>query len=330
MNKLEAREHHRVFAGFLQNSFRGFAIGAANIIPGLSGGTIALLLGIFERLIGSIQSIGFRAMGLLVRGRFREFVQYIDFFFLLAVFTGILFGNVLLARFFEYLFANFRILTWSFFWGLVLASLYFVGKSSSFRSLSSMLCLLCGALVAWGITALPPASGNPAWWYLFLCGVLAICSMILPGISGSYILILLGNYRLVMLEGVGNLRWEILAPFLLGSLFGVMACVRIINALFRKYRSQTFGLLCGFIAGSLRSLWPWKREVFQTFGEGLEAKEKVVGYMYFRPQWDLSLGLALLFMVLGVALVVWMERSGLRRGRAVGDVAVRKEPGQEG
>ena len=301
MDKIRYSQEGCNLVPFLQNILKGMAIGAANVVPGLSGGTIALLLNVFERLIESIKSFDLKAIRLLLCGRLREFARHSDFLFLLAIFMGLLLGNVLLAKLFDYLFTYYRVLTWAFFFGLVLASLFFVSKNISHWSLSSGLALLCGASVAFVVTALPPAGSNAALWYLVLCGIIAISSMILPGLSGSYILILLGNYQLVMIEGVSQFRWDILGPFLLGALFGILAFARLLSCLLKKYYNQTIALLCGFIVGSLRSLWPWKHKILQ----GLDTK--IVGYDYFVPQWDSTLVLALLLCLLGVALIVLIE-----------------------
>ncbi|WGK69308.1 DUF368 domain-containing protein [Candidatus Haliotispira prima] len=300
---------------FFGNSIKGVAIGAANVVPGLSGGTIALLCGVFERLIQSIKSIDLQAVRLLLRGRFREFALRIDFIFLLAIFSGLIVGNILLARLLEFLLDHYRVYTWAFFFGLVLTSVYFVAKRISRRTFPELVALLLGGAIAIGVSALPIADANSAVWYLLFCGVIAICSMMLPGLSGSYVLILLGNYRLIMLEGVGGLRFDILAPFLIGTVLGLLAFSRVLDCLLKKYHSLTIALLCGFIFGSLRSLWPWKEEIFQSFGE----KQKVVGYQYALPEWNSSLIPALLLLLLGAASIVLTEvRAGKRARKEAG------------
>ncbi len=300
-----------VMARFGGNVIKGLSIGAANIVPGLSGGTIALVLGIFERLVQSIRSIDKTALKLLLHGRWRDFARHIDFAFVFAVFIGVLLGNVLLAKLLGYLFATYRVYTWSFFFGLVLASLYFVLKSIGTCSWATVLAFFCGCGTALFITALPPAESNAAVGYLVFCGIIAVCSMILPGLSGSYVLILLGNYHLVMIQGVGQLRLQILGPFLGGALFGVLLFARFLAYLLQNYHSQTMALLCGFIAGSLRSLWPWKHAILQSFGD----KTKIVAYSYFAPELNMSLLFAIILILLGGILIVAAEAMASRRSK---------------
>ncbi len=291
-----------VTQGIAQNIAQGIAIGAATVVPGLSGGTIALLCGIFERLIRALKSIDFKAVGLLLRGRFACFAQHIDLLFLVSLFVGLVLGNVLLAKLLGFLFEGYPIHTWAFFFGLVLVSVYFVGRNIKRFSAPICFSFLLGVLIAVGVTALPPAVGSGAFWYLMLCGVLAICSMLLPGLSGSYVLVLLGNYRL-MLEGVGNLDMGILTPFLLGAVLGLLAFGQLLGWLFKNWHDLTITLLCGFIAGSLRSLWPWKKEILQSFG----TKEKVVAYQYLLPNGGEELLVPGLLALCGAGLLIGLE-----------------------
>ena len=288
----------------LKQIVQGILIGAANIVPGVSGATIALICGVFGRLILSVRSLDLQALRLLLCGRYRELARHTDLSFLFSVFVGIVLGNILLARVLEYLFAFYALYTWSFFLGLIVVSLYFVGKSIGRWSVLAVFLCFLGAALALLLTALPPAVANSAFWYLLLCGILGIASMMLPGLSGSYVLILLGNYQLVMIEGVSRLRLEILAPFLLGATIGVLTCARVLGWLLKKYDSQTMALLCGFIAGSLRNLWPWKQQILKDFG----GVPKLVGYDYGLPSLDGSFFWVLLFFVLGGFLIFAIEQ----------------------
>ncbi len=297
--------------GFLLNIWKGMAIGVANIVPGLSGSTIALLLNIFERLLQSIRAINIKTLQLFFSGRFREFCYRSDFMFLLSVLIGILLGNVLLAQLLNYLFIYYPIYTWAFFFGLVLVSIFFVSKHVSYWSKSCCVAIFLGIAVALALTAFPLASSNSSAWYLFICGIIAICGMILPGLSGSYILILLGNYQLVMIEGLGTLQMHILGPFLVGVLCGLFSFTHVLAFLLKRYYNQTMAILCGFIAGSLRSLWPWKQEILQDFG----TKQKVIGYDYFIPAFDISFYLAIVFLLLGAAIIVFLEAPKDKKSR---------------
>ncbi len=239
--------------------FKGIAVGAANVIPGVSGGTIALLTGIFEKLINSIKSFDIVALKYLFTGRFREFVEYTNFYFLLALFLGVGTSIFSLAILFEYILNNdkYDIYLWAFFFGLLLASVYFVGKTISRLTWQVVLTFIVGTAIAFYITQLDPASRDTAFWYLILCGVVAICSMILPGISGSFVLMLMGNY-IVVLESIGDINLKILVPVFIGIVIGLLAFSHLLSWVFDRFKDQTISLLTGFILGSVYIVWPWK------------------------------------------------------------------------
>nr|WP_321409669.1 DUF368 domain-containing protein [uncultured Carboxylicivirga sp.] len=288
---------------YLKTALKGAAMGAANVIPGVSGGTLALITGIFERLINAIKSFDVKAIKLLFSGKFKEFANHIDLGFLVSLFAGIGLAILSLAKLFKYLFENHPIYIWAFFFGLVLASVYFVGKTVKNWNISSIISLLVGTGVAIAISVLTPASENSSFIYLIICGVIAICSMILPGLSGSFVLILLGNYQLVMINAVSELNLKVLFPVGLGAGVGLIAFSHFLSWLLKKYHNQTIALLTGFIAGSLGVLWPWKEPVTKIFGD----KIKTVGYDYNLPDMNLSFLLALFFIILGIASIVATE-----------------------
>ena len=246
------------------NALKGAAMGAANVIPGVSGGTIALITGIFERLIDAIKSFDITAIKLLLSGRFKEFGKHVDFLFLVSVFAGIGISIFSLARLLDYLFVNYPIHIWSYFFGLIIASVYFVGKTITKWDASTIISFIIGTAIAIFITVLTPARENDAVWYVFICGIVAACSMILPGLSGSFVLILMGNYQLVMIDSINNLDFQILIPLIFGAGFGLLAFSHLLSWIFKKFRNQTIGMLTGFILGSLSILWPWKK-VVSTF-----------------------------------------------------------------
>jgi len=293
------------FKVYLFLSLKGLAMGAANVIPGVSGGTIALITGIFEQLINSIKSFNLKAIKLLFTGKFREFAQYINLGFLIAVFSGIGLSIISIAKLFDYLFINHPIFIWSFFFGLILASIYFVAKTISKVSLGVVISFIFGAVVALIITFLTPATENSHAWYLFICGVIAACSMILPGLSGSFILILLGNYQLVMIEAVNKLDFKTLAPVAIGAIVGLLGFSHILAWIFKKFKDQTISLLSGFILGSLPILWPWKEEIVEVFGE----KTKVIGYNWLIPsQFNQEVIIAVTLILLGIISIWVLEK----------------------
>ena len=209
-------------------------MGAANVIPGVSGGTIALITGIFEELIDSIKSFDLKAIRLLFTGKLAEFVRHVNLWFLIAVFLGIAVSIVSLAKLLEFLFVYYSVFVWAFFFGLILASVYFVGRTVHRWNSSVIVTLFIGTIVAIAISVLNPASENDHFLYLAICGVVAVCSMILPGLSGSFVLILLGNYELVMINAVSNFRVDILIPVIIGAGAGLILFSHFLSWVFKK------------------------------------------------------------------------------------------------
>ncbi|MGD9992726.1 MAG: DUF368 domain-containing protein [Salinivirgaceae bacterium] len=283
---------------------KGMAMGAANVIPGVSGGTLALITGIFERLINAIKSFDVKAFKLLFSGKIKEFIRYVDFWFLVYIFGGIGIAIISLARLFEFLFANYPVYIWAYFFGLVLASVYFVGKTIRQWNASVVVTFIIGTALAMGISLMTPASENDSFFYLLICGVVAICSMILPGLSGSFVLILLGNYQLVMITAINDLRFDILIPVVIGAGLGLIAFSHVLSWLLKRFHNQTLASLTGFILGSLGILWPWKTSIEEAFGD----KIKTVGYDWFLPELNASLVIAVVLILLGVA-TIWVTES---------------------
>lgn len=279
-------------------------MGAANVIPGVSGGTIALITGIFERLINAIKSFDGTALKLLFSGKIKELLKHVDFNFLVAVGLGIAVSIISIARLFDYLFINYPVYIWSFFFGLILASVYYVGKEVGRWKVAQIISFVVGAVVAVSISVLSPASSNDSFLYLILCGMVGACSMILPGLSGSFVLILMGNYQLVMIDAVNDMNISVLLPVVIGAGVGLLAFSYILSWVFKRFRSQTLALLSGFILGSLLILWPWKNELTETFGD----KVKVIGYQWILPeQFSTEVVLAIVWAVVGIITIIGME-----------------------
>lgn len=249
---------------FFINAIKGAAMGAANVIPGVSGGTIALITGIFERLINSIKSFNITALKLIIAGKFKEFSIYTDLVFLISILLGIAISIFSFARLLDYLFTNYPIHIWSYFFGLIIASVYFVGKTIEKWRIPTIIAFLIGTTIAIGITVLSPSRENDHYLYVFICGIVASCSMILPGLSGSFVLILMGNYQLVMIDSINNFDLNVLIPLVVGAGFGLLVFSYFLSWIFKNYHDQTLGMLTGFILGSLSILWPWK-VVISTF-----------------------------------------------------------------
>ncbi|MFO7829419.1 MAG: DUF368 domain-containing protein [Bacteroidales bacterium] len=287
---------------------KGMAMGAANVIPGVSGGTIALITGIFERLMDAIKSFNLKAFKLLLNGKMKAFAKHVDLTFLIFVLTGIIFAIVSIARLFEYLFDVYPVFIWSFFFGLVAASVYYVARRIDKWNLPVFLSFAVGTVVAVLVSVLTPATENPALWYLFICGVVVACSMILPGLSGSFMMILMGNYQL-LLDAVNDLRWDILIPIVIGGIIGILFFARILSWIFKKFRNLTIALLSGFIFGSLCILWPWKNTVMESF----DGKEKIVGYDWYLPDMTIEVSIAVLIILLGMVSISLMETKAVKK-----------------
>jgi putative membrane protein len=281
--------------------FKGMAMGAANVIPGVSGGTIALVTGIFERLINGIKSFDIKALRLILKRDFKGFAKHTDLAFLLALFLGVGISILSIARLFDFLFKHYPVYIWSFFFGLILASVYFVGRTVNRWNWDVIGVFILGFIAALSITFLTRATQDEGFLYLIICGAVAACSMILPGLSGSFVLILMGNYQLVMIDAVNQLRLDILIPVIIGALAGLLGFSYLLSWVFKKFRDQTIAILTGFIFGSLGIIWPWKEEIIQIFGD----KEKVIGYNWLLPEINLQFGIAIAIMFIGV-LSIWI------------------------
>lgn len=282
-------------------------MGAANVIPGVSGGTVAFITGIYERLINALKNIDLEAIKLLFSDNFRAFAIKIDLSFLVILFLGVFVSILSLAKALEIAFEQYEILTLSFFFGLIIASVITVSRQIGSISMTVVISFIIGASIAIGIAFLPPAQPNDSFIYLTLCGVVAVCSMILPGLSGSYILLLMGNYVLV-LKAISSLDVKVLIPVALGCVAGLIVLSRLLSYLFKKFKDATIAVLSGFVAGSLLIIWPWKTAIM----EELAGKEKAVGYIWKMPELDLQFVYSILLIVVGFFLVYWMERKSIK------------------
>lgn len=271
----------------------GLLMGAANVIPGVSGGTIAFLTGIYKELVDSLKSIDGTAAKLFFKGRFKEFWQRINGGFLLAVFAGVVVSIFSLAKLMQYLLANHPIPLWSFFFGLILVSTVFIMKELGKFSLPKALSFVAGAALGVFICLATPATTSDSLAFIFLCGAITFCTMILPGISGSFILLLLGKYA-YMLDAVTQLNIVVLLVFAVGAAAGLVCFSHFLSWLLKKYYQPTLSLLCGLMFGSLLKVWPWK----ETLAAGTD-----------RPLWpgqyagDPQLASAIIWMLVGAALV---------------------------
>jgi len=285
---------------------KGAGMGAADVVPGVSGGTIAFITGIYEELIHSIKSIDIEAVKLFFTGKWRSFWKHINGNFLLSVFAGIFIAVVSLARLLEHLLESQPVLIWSFFFGLILISSWVVARRIKQWNYSKVVALVGGIAIAFYITSVTPAVTTNAAWFIILSGVLASCAMILPGISGSFILLLLGKYAFA-LRAVNEA--DLGAIFLLGvgAVIGLLSLSRLLSWLFKKYHDGTVAILAGFMIGSLNKIWPWKETVETVVIEGVEKPLVQKNTVPAAGQSGDQLATAILMMMLGIGLILLFE-----------------------
>ena len=303
---------------YLGYILKGLGVGFANIIPGVSGGTIALITGIFVRLINAIKSFDLGALKLLLQGNWKAFAEKTDLYFLLAVFTGVFIAIVSLAKIFGVLFKDYPVYIWAYFFGLVFASIYFVGKRVDKWTISVVISFIIGAGIAILLTFFNHAAENQSFLYLMLCGVVAVCSMILPGLSGSFVLILMGNYQLVAIQAINDRDFGILLPVAIGAVVGLVAFSHLLSWVFKRYKNQTIAALTGFILGSLKLLWPWQKKEFLTDEAGdlilkSNGDEIVAKSIAYLPEaFNQQVLIAILLVVVGIASIVALEMTALK------------------
>ncbi|MGQ8337895.1 DUF368 domain-containing protein [Sunxiuqinia sp. A32] len=254
---------NRTIKDYLLIGLKGMGMGAADVVPGVSGGTIAFITGIYQELIDSIKSINLSSLKLLFSGKLKAFWQAVNGNFLLALVFGIGISVLSLAKGLKYLLDHQPILIWSFFFGLIIASAIYVARDIKKWKIGTFISLLVGASIAYAITIITPAEAHTGYGFVFLSGSIAICAMILPGISGSFILVLLGMYKFI-LGAISAFNLPVIGVFLAGAAIGIVIFSNILSWLLKRYYDLTIALLSGFMIGSLNKVWPWK-EVLETF-----------------------------------------------------------------
>jgi putative membrane protein len=291
-------------------TLKGIAMGAADVVPGVSGGTIAFISGIYEELLTSINNINVSLIRtLLSQGVFAAWKQ-LNGNFLLALLIGIGVSVLSLSKVLEWLLHNEPVLLWSFFFGLVLASIIFVGQQISKWNIGAVISLVIGAFTAFYITTIPSLGGSESNAFLFMSGALAICAMILPGISGAFILVLLGAYKPV-LNAINDWDLKTIAIVGAGAIVGLLSFSKILKWLFNHYRNSTLALLTGFIVGSLNKIWPWKEALsYRTNVKGIEVPLIEKNILPNAYESDSKIILALGLMVIGFLTIYILEKLG--------------------
>ena len=299
-------------------------MGMANKVPGVSGGTVAFVLGFYEELIYSLQKLNFKAIKLLFSGRWLSFYRYINASFLLPVFLGSLCSYFFFSVILDYLLENFGIYVWATFFGMVIGSIIYIYRGFDYWTLKTRLFLILGVIVGFSINFMDIGSENDSLWFVFLCGIIGVSGMALPGLSGSFILMLLGNYVLLMVDSVNAFFYilmdvftgdfsfmqspdqvhylKIIFVFGLGSVAGLVSLSQFLSYLLRKYNHLVTAVIIGFITGSLGAVWPWKNPVY------MDNTDLVLYYEHYWPDWTASSTLfAISFVFVGILSVLVID-----------------------
>jgi len=315
MNTTETQPPKRSIKDYLGLTLRGFAMGSADVVPGVSGGTMAFITGIYEELINSIRGLAsVKAFKLLTSFKFKQAYEELPWRFLVAVGVGILLAIVSLAQALEWTLENQPVLLWSFFFGLVLASVFTVSKRVKRWGVGTIIGTVIGAVMAWIIVGLVPLQTPNTWWFLFLSGALAICAMILPGISGAFILVLLGKYEYV-LAAVNDRDFVTIAIVGAGAVIGLATFAQLLGWLFKRYHDITVAVLMGFMVGSLRKIWPWK-EIITVDGHPVSFTN------YLPDAWTTEVTLALILAIVGFSVVLALDYVASHKDKDTAEEAI--------
>jgi len=316
---------------------KGLSMGAANKVPGVSGGTVAFVTGFYEELIYSLQKVNGKAFKLLLNGRFKSFFQYTNAKFIALIFGGSIFSYFSVSLLLDYLIRNYELYVWSSFFGMIIGSIYYISKQFNDWRLKNIIGIAIGIALGIAISFMSPAKENDNLWFVFFCGIIGVSGMTLPGLSGSFILILLGNYVLLLVDSVnmlyktitdvfsGNFEFlqdqvrvrylKIVASFGSGSAFGLVFTSQILGYVLKRWHQMVTALIIGFISGSLGIVWPWKREVYK-FENGnflLDSEDHKVVENYKRYLPDISdsqTWVAVVFILIGIGILLLIERYG--------------------
>lgn len=327
----------RSFTDKLFLVIKGLGMGAANKVPGVSGGVVAFVAGFYEEFIYSLQKVNGKAFKLLINGRFSSFFRYINGRFLSLLFFGMIVSYFSVSKILDYLIVHYELFVWSVFFGMIIGSIYYINKDFKDWKSKTIIALIIGISTGLGISFLDPATQNDNLWFVFFCGIISVSGMTLPGFSGSFILILLGNYVLLLVDSVNALydtiadvfTWnfdfisnperirmlKVLAVFTLGSVAGLVTFSHILNYVLKHYKNITLSVLMGFIIGSLGVVWPWKKTIYKLSASGDILRdrtgEKIIeNYQRFLPELNSETFIAIGFVLMGILIVLALEWYG--------------------
>lgn len=321
---------------------KGLAMGAANKVPGVSGGVVAFVAGFYQEFIYSLQRINKTAFKLLFNGRFKSFYRYINGKFLSLLFLGMIVSYFSVSKILDYLIAHYELFVWSTFFGMILGSIYYISKDFGEWNRKTITALIIGAMIGISISFLDPATENDNLLFVFFCGIISVSGMTLPGFSGSFILIILGNYVLLLVDSVnalndtifdifsGNFEFihnaarirmlKVLAMFTLGSVTGLVTFSHILNYILHHYKNITLATIVGFIVGSLGVVWPWKKTIYKQDLDGTHildstGRQIIENYERFFPEFNAQTYIAIAYIALGILIVLGLEWYGQRTRR---------------
>ncbi len=328
----------RTFTDRLFLVIKGLAMGAANKVPGVSGGVVAFVAGFYEEFIYSLQKVNFKAFKLFINFRFNSFWRYINGKFLGLLILGMLISYFSVSKILDYLIIHFELYVWAAFFGMIIGSIYYIVKDFDDWSRRNIILITIGTIAGISISLLDPARENDNLWFVFICGIIGVSGMTLPGLSGSFILILLGNYVLLLVDSVNALydtiadliRWDfsfienakrtrllqVLVVFSLGSLTGLVTLSHFLGYVLKHYKTATFAAIIGFITGSLGVVWPWKHKMYKIDVEGNTLIDALGNPIldnydrYFPDFMTLETYLGIFFILIGIAIVLWLEWYG--------------------
>ncbi|GAA4277873.1 DUF368 domain-containing protein [Aquimarina mytili] len=330
----------RTFTDRIFLVIKGLAMGAANKVPGVSGGVVAFVAGFYEEFIYSLQKINLKAFKLFINFRFNSFWRYINGRFLGLLILGMLISYFSVSKILDYLIIHYELYVWASFFGMIVGSIYYIVKDFNDWSKRNIFLITIGTIAGISISLLDPAKENDNLWFVFICGIIGVSGMTLPGLSGSFILILLGNYVLLLVDSVNALydtiadliRWDlsflenakrirllkVLIVFSIGSLTGLVTLSHFLGFVLKRYKTATFASIIGFITGSLGVVWPWKNKIYKvdTLGNKLvdtEGNLILDNYDRYLPDFlTLETYIGIVFILIGIAIVLWLEWYGQR------------------
>lgn len=327
----------RTFSDKLFLVLKGLGMGAANKVPGVSGGVVAFVAGFYEEFIYSLKKVNGKAFKLFINGRFTSFYRYINGRFLSLLFLGMVVSYFSVSKLLDYLIEHYELYVWSVFFGMIVGSIYYINKDFKDWNYKTYTAMAIGIVLGAGISFLNPAKENDNLWFVFFCGIISVSGMTLPGFSGSFILILLGNYVLLLVDSVNALydtfsdilkgdfsftenterirMLTVLAVFTLGSVTGLVTFSHALSYILKHYKSITLASIIGFIIGSLGVVWPWKKTIYKTAADGSfildSTGQKVIqNYQRYIPEAHTETFYAVGFILLGIAIVLALEWYG--------------------